>query len=108
MLGNSLLDSTIRNGNDQSYDWNGDWIGSTKINNNNWVSEIFIPWSIGNMLPITGKRTIKFGAFRYTAFDGNLVGTAKTHHPSSRNYDRIFHKILRPLRLQFLLDQMEL
>lgn len=78
-LGNSLLDSTIRNGNDQSYDWNGDWIGSTKINNNNWVSEIFIPWSIGNMLPITGKRTIKFGAFRYTAFDGNLVGTAKTH-----------------------------
>ena len=78
-LGNSLLDSTIRNGNDQSYDWNGDWIGYTKINKENWVSEIFIPWSIGNMIPITGKRKIKFGAFRYTAFDGNLIGTAKTH-----------------------------
>jgi len=78
-LGDSMLDSTIRNGNDQSYDWNGDWIGATKINSDNWVSEIFIPWSIGNMLPITGKRKIKFGAFRYLAFNGELNGTAKTN-----------------------------
>ena len=52
-------------------------------NKENWVSEIFIPWSIGNMIPITGKRKIKFGAFRYTAFDGNLIGTAKTPLPLS-------------------------
>lgn len=78
-LGDSLLDSTIRNGNNQSYDWNGDWVGATKINPENWVSEIFIPWSIANMLPIQGKRIIKFGAYRYCAACGELVGTAKTH-----------------------------
>ncbi len=26
-LGDSFLDSTIRNGNNQSYDWDGDWVG---------------------------------------------------------------------------------
>ena len=84
-LGDSFLDSTIRNGNNQSYDWDGDWVGATKINNDNWVSEIFIPWSIGNMIPVDGKREIKFGAFRYNAKSGELSGTAKTH-PERNKY----------------------
>ena len=78
-LGDSLLDSTISNGNNQSYDWNGDWIGATKINTDNWVSEIFIPWSTANMIPVDGKRDIKFGAYRYRASNGELIGTAKTN-----------------------------
>ena len=42
--------------------WDGPWQGATKILQDGWSAEYFLPWSMFNMPAKRGSRTIGFGA----------------------------------------------
>jgi hypothetical protein len=45
-LGDSKSDGVILSENEFSYDWNGPWSGASVSDANQWVAEMFLPWSM--------------------------------------------------------------
>jgi len=65
-LGGAQRDGTISNERDFSYDWDARWQSAVREEQDRWIVEMLIPWSVAPMRDaVTAKRTlgIHFGRF---------------------------------------------
>ncbi len=66
-LGNSVSDGTLLPARNYSTSWDGAWRGATARTEDGWTAEFYIPWSVVNIPPQDGVRTIGLFAQRNVA-----------------------------------------
>lgn len=66
-LGGSLLDGTLLPENQQSSLWDGPWDGRSRITENGYTTEMFLPWSMMSMPDTQGVRTMALALERRVA-----------------------------------------
>ena len=73
-LGGAMTDGTALPERKFNRQWDGPWQGATKILQDGWSAEYFLPWSMFNMPAKEGSRTIGFGAKRLLSSKGEAWG----------------------------------
>jgi hypothetical protein len=71
-LGNSVMDGKVLAERSYSTDWDGPWISRTAARADGWSAEVFFPWSMMNLTPSPGSRTVGFAVSRRVAHENAL------------------------------------
>ena len=67
-LGDSISDGTILPERQFSRDWDGAWYGASSRNDDGWIAELHIPWSLLTMPKSNGERVIGIYTGRKVAY----------------------------------------
>ncbi len=68
-LGDSVQDGKVLPERNYSTDWDGRWIGRTARRDDGWSAEAYFPWSMMNLPPVEGPRTIGFAIGRQVSHE---------------------------------------
>jgi hypothetical protein len=68
-LGDSVQDGKVLPERNYSIDWDGPWIGRTAERDDGWSAELFFPWSMINLRPVEGPRTVGFAITRQVSHE---------------------------------------
>ncbi|MFL2697688.1 MAG: DUF5916 domain-containing protein [Gammaproteobacteria bacterium] len=91
--GGSIIDGVVVNENEMNDDWDGDWLQATSINDEGWVSEILIPWSIAPMKSVSSEeREIGLCFYRLIISEFRVFATCRGS-PYQEKFLSIFPKI---------------
>jgi len=93
-LGNGSMDGIYSRGNNYDDDWEGAWDFKISEDENNWYSEIFIPWTIAPF-PLANKDSsneIKLHFSRYNIADGEAYSFPDTSS-SRANFMQSLHSV---------------
>ena len=102
-LGGAMTDGTALPERKFNRQWDGPWQGATKILQDGWSAEYFLPWTMFNMPAAEGSRTIGFGAKRLLSSKGEAWGL-----PPLPDSGPVFLSALEQLSLENLSSSKEL